>query len=289
MSPLKLAGLTALMEASTGRAETIIGLIDGPVALNHPDLVSGNLREISGKRRGACAQANSIACMHGTFVAGVLCARRQSPAPAICPDCTLLLRPIFSETSSGKGPMPSATPETVAAAIIECIDAGVRIINLSAALAQPSINGERELETALDYAARQEVIVVVAAGNQGLLGSSALTRHAWVIPVVACDRRGRPMNLSNLGASLGKRGLSAPGDAITSLGAEGTPLTSVGTSVAAPFVTGAIALLWSRFTAATAAELKFAVTQAAVPRRTTVVPPLLDAWAAYQFLMKTHR
>ena len=124
--------------------------------------------------------------------------------------------------------------------------------------------------------------MVAAAGNQGTLGSSAITRHPWVIPVVACDLRGRPMNDSNLGGSIGRRGLRAPGDGITSLGAEGQPLTLGGTSVAAPFVTGATALLWSEFPSATAAQIKLAVTQASTPRRASVVPPLLDAAAAYQ-------
>ena len=104
--------------------------------------------------------------------------------------------------------MPSATPRELAAAIIECIDAGARVINLSLALAQPSIKGEQALEEALDQAVRRGVIVVAAAGNQGTLGSSAITRHPWVIPVVACDRRGRPMNDSNLGSSIGRRGLT---------------------------------------------------------------------------------
>ena len=93
------------------------------------------------------------------------------------------------------------------------------------------------------------------------------------------------MNESNLGSSIGRRGLSAPGGAITSLGAVGKPLTLGGTSVATPFVTGAIALLWSAFPTATAAQVKFAVTQAYASRRTTVVPPLLNAWAAYQFMV----
>ena len=64
------------------------------------------------------------------------------------------------------------------------------------------------------------------------------------------------MNESNLGSSIGSRGLSAPGGAITSLGATGKPLTlGGGTSVATPFVTGAIALLWSAFPTATAAQV----------------------------------
>ncbi len=55
--------------------------------------------------------------------------------------------------------------------------------------------------------------------------------------------------------------------------AEGKALTLGGTSVATPFVTGAIALLWLEFSAATAAELQRVLTQANGFRRTTVVPP----------------
>jgi len=282
MTALDLVKLTSLMGLTSGRPEIMVGLIDGPVAINHSDLASENIREIPGRLRGACALASSAACMHGTFVAGMLCAKRNSPAPAICPDCTLLLRPIFAEATPSNGQMPSATPEELAAAIIDCVEASARVVNLSAAITQPSLKGEREIEEALDHAARRGVIVVAAAGNQGTIGSSAITRHSWVIPVVAYDLRSRPMGLSNLGSSIGRRGLGAPGEDITSLGADGKPLTFSGTSAAAPFVTGAIALLWSSFSNASAAQIKFAVTQGYAARRTSVVPPLLDAWAAYQ-------
>jgi subtilisin family serine protease len=292
MNPLDLVNLTVLTELTSGRPEIMVGLIDGPVVMNHPNLASENIREIHGKLPGTCAQASSTACKHGTFVAGILCGKRNSSAPAICPNCTLLVRPIFAETSSGNGQtrsehiesLPSATPEELADAIIDCVNAGARVINLSAALAQPSTKGERELEQALDYAARRSVIVVAAAGNQGIVGSSAITRHPWVIPVVACDIQGRPIRYSNLGSSIGRQGLSAPGDEITSLGANGKPLTLGGTSVAAPFVTGTIALLWSEFPNANAAQVKLAVTQRYTSRRATVVPPLLNAWMAYQFI-----
>ncbi len=60
-----------------------------------------------------------------------------------------------------------------------------RVLNVSAALAQPSLKSERALEEALDQAKRG-VIVIAAVGNQGTLGSTAITRHPWVIPVVAC-------------------------------------------------------------------------------------------------------
>ena len=284
MNPLELVKLTALMERTSGSPEVRIGLIDGPVVTQHADLEVEHLREIPGNNGAACTQANSAACLHGTFIAGILSAKRNSPAPAICPNCTLLIRPIFTETTSGREYMPSATPLELAAAIIECINAGARVINLSLALAQPSTKGEQALEEALNQALRRGVLIVAAAGNQGTLGSSAITRHPWVIPVMACDLRGRPMNESNLGASIGRRGLSAPGDSITSLGSEGQSLTLGGTSVAVPFVTGAIALLWSEFPTAIAAQIKLAITQATTLRRTSVVPPVLDTAAAYQIL-----
>jgi subtilisin family serine protease len=103
---------------------------------------------------------------------------------------------------------------------------------------------------------------------------------------VACDLDGRPLKESNLGNSLGRRGLSAPGQGITSLGAEGKSLTIGGTSIAVPFVTGAIALLWSTFPTATAARIKLVVSQTSTPKRATVVPPLLNAEAAYQVLSR---
>jgi subtilisin family serine protease len=279
---LDLVNLTPLMELTSGRPEIIIGLVDGPVVIGHPDLAGENVREIPGRIGGACVQASSLACMHGTFVAGILCAKRSSAAPAICPGCTLLVRPIFSETQIAEELIPSATPEELAAAIIECIDAGARLVNLSAALAQvPSAKGERALGQALDYAANRGVIVVAAAGNQGTVGSTAITRHPWVIAVIACDRRGRPVNESNFGNSIGRRGLSAPGEGITSLGTDSKAVPSGGTSVAAPFVTGAIALVWSEFPDAGAGQVRLAVTQAHAQRRPTIVPALLNAWAIH--------
>jgi subtilisin family serine protease len=282
MSPIELVRLSALMEHTQGRPEIAVGLVDGPVALDHPDLAGASIRALPGKTKGACSLADSVACTHGTFVAGILSARRGSAAPAICPGCTLLLRPIFVEVLNGNGQMPSATPEELAEAIIDSVDGGARVINLSSALVQPSPRGENKLEQAFNYAARRGVITVAAAGNQGMVGSSAITRHPWVIPVAACDAQARPLNESNLGSSIGRRGLSAPGKNVTSLGTKGKPQTFAGTSAAAPFVTGTIALLWSEFPGATAARIKLAVTQAGVPRRGAIAPPVLDAWAAYQ-------
>jgi subtilisin family serine protease len=256
--------------------------------MNHPELAGEHIREIAGSRSGACTQADSAACLHGTFVAGILSAKRGSGAPAICPDCTLLVRPIFADATAAIGEMPSATPKELAQAILECIGAGARVLNVSAALVQPSIKNDQALEEALDQAARRGVLVIVAAGNQGTLGSTAITRHPWVIPVVAHDHQGRLMDQSNLGGSIGRQGLGAPGDRITSLGTNGKKLTLGGTSAAAPFVTGAIALLWSVFPQATPIHMKLAITQAYSRRRPAIAPPRLDAWGAYQYLLTVH-
>ncbi len=195
------------------------------------------------------------------------------------------MRPIFTDATS-LDETPSTTPAELAQAILDCVEARARVLNISAALAPPFLKNEQALDKALTYAATRGVIVIAAAGNQRTLAGTTLTRHQWVVPVVSYDLRGRPSELSNLGHSIGRRGLGAPGDRITSLGTDGRPATSSGTSAAAPFVTGAIALLWSEFPSATASEVKGAVMHAHFRRRPTVVPPLLDAWGAYQALRR---
>jgi subtilisin family serine protease len=287
MTPLDLVRLPELMALTSGRRDVIVGMIDGPVDINHPELASDRIRGVREDVTGGCTQASSSACQHGTFVAGILSAFRGSSAPAICPDCSLLVRPIFAETVTEGEQTPSATPEELAAAIGECVEAGAQVLNLSAGMGKPSTREERVLCDALDYTARHGVIVVAAAGNQGALGSSAITRHPWVIPVVGYGVDGLPKNQSNIGNSIGRRGIGAAGEDVTSISSEGKPRTRAGTSFAAAFVTGTIALLWSEFPAAKAIEIKRAVTNTCTRRRAGVVPPLLNAWQAHSFLART--
>jgi subtilisin family serine protease len=283
---LGVANLLALMERTSGVPEFLIGLIDGPVAAEHPDLATQNIRHLRPPPPPPVTPtANGASNAHGTYVAGILCARRNSGAPAICPRCSLLVRPIFFQAAHTQGGTPSATPDELADAILDCLNAGARVLNLSVAIAQPSPNPERRLEEALHLAARRGALVVAAAGNQGVVASSAITRHPWVIPVAACDLRGRPMPSSNLADSIGKRGVLAPGEGVSSLAPAGAPpITSGGTSAAAPFVTGTIALLWSQFPAATALQVRQAVIHATASSRSSVVPPLLNAWESYRQL-----
>lgn len=282
MDALEVMRLRPLMSRSQGRRGLVVAMIDGPVALDHPDLAQSGIKQIPGGGHVSCSRPQSISCMHGTFVAGILAARRGSPAPAICPGCTLLVRPIFSEDKNSKSDLPRTTAEDLANAIGDVIAAGANVINLSVALEGPSGQAQRRLEQILDYAASRSVLVVAAAGNQSIVGSTAITRHPWVIPVTSCDLHGRPSEESNLGSCIGRRGLAVPAAKVVSLGTTDKLQVLGGTSAAAPFLSGAIALLWSEYPNATAARIKLAVTGDSSKRRRTIVPPILNAWAAYQ-------
>src|SRR5919106_2310814 len=207
MDPFEQVKLDSLMAISSGAPEVVIGLIDGPIDFTHSAFQDANITTVKHSQYAACKSAGSIACMHGTFIAGMLCAKRGLSAPAICPDCRLLLYPIFSEEKEDLDTnrnasllVPSTTPKKLSNAIIETVDAGAKIINISAGLSTSSLVAYRELEEAYDYAMRNGVVVVAAAGNQGNIGSYlSVLSHKWVIPVAACDEHGRLDPMSNFG------------------------------------------------------------------------------------------
>ena len=116
MDPFGQVGLSGLMALTRGSPDVVVGLIDSPVSLDHPDLATGNVRPLIGDPE-ACHDIGSASCRHGMFVAGILAARRGSEAPAIAPSCTLLARPVFSQATL-VGELPSANPRELAEAIV---------------------------------------------------------------------------------------------------------------------------------------------------------------------------
>lgn len=283
VDPLTLITLPPLMSRTRGVPDLRIGLIDGPVLTAHPGLSDARIEFLGPSPRRAVA--DDAGCDHATSVAGVLVADRGSGAPGICPDVTLLVSPIFS--SAGPGRAPTAQPDHLASAIAELTDAGARLINMSLVLDE-RYEGSRMVQEALDYASRRGLILVAAAGNQGAVGGSLVVSHRCVIPVVAFDRRGRPARLSNLGHSIGRRGIGAPTTGLVSLGANGRLRRFGGTSAATAIVTGTLGLLASEFPEAKFVDLVRAVTRSGTSR-TSIVPPMLDAWLAYQDLQMTGR
>jgi subtilisin family serine protease len=278
--PLDLITLTPLMARTSGSRQVVVALVDGPVLTSHPDLAA-NVRALSGRTPDRHVEFTARDYRHGTFAAGILCARRGSPAPAICPGCELLVNPVRVETGTPDAEAPRAEAADVAAAIVQCIDEGARVINVDVTIEHSSPGGEHALEAAVDYATEHDVGVVVPA-TPGRAGTWKISAHPWAIPVVPYDLQGRPIGYAD--RAIGLRGVGAPGADVTSLGADMEPVTLGGASIAAPFVTGAIALLRSEFPDATLAAIRFALTQEYSTRRTSPVPPILNAWAAYQFL-----
>jgi hypothetical protein len=130
MDPLTQTGLQSLMNVSTGNPEVVIGVIDGPVDISHPAFQISNIKTVRDSQLNACKNASSIACTHGTFVAGILCAKRGLSVPAICPDCKIIIYPIFREEMNNINNkdifFPSITAEELADAIVEIVDACVR-------------------------------------------------------------------------------------------------------------------------------------------------------------------
>ena len=265
------------MAKSTGR-DVSIGVIDGPVDLNHEAFTGSKIRTTKNSEVAACRNADNIACMHGTFVTGILTGKRETQAPALCPDCEIILRPIFQEQASKQEfKLPSTSPEELAQAIVECIKADADIINLSLGLSTTSLMKFPQLEEAYAYAMKKGIPIVAAAGNQGQIGYFSILDNPWIIPVVACDLEGRPEPLSNISPSIAKRGSMAPGMHITSTFAGGGFRQSSGTSFATPFVSGTMALLWSLFKDASAHELVLSLRNVTDRRSGRIFPTLCDA------------
>ncbi|MBC8066939.1 MAG: S8 family serine peptidase [Deltaproteobacteria bacterium] len=279
--PMDLVGLSGLQALTRGDARVRIGLVDGQVASQALTSMGANVQLlVRDDPQGSAASQTSAAAPdgHGTRIATLLIGGRYGLAP----DCTLLVRPIFDERSGAAD--PPATAAQLAAGIRDCVGAGAQIINLSLEILGIQHGaGARLLLDALDHALASDVLVVAAAGNQRTIGGTALTRHPAVLGVAACGLDGRASDTTNLCRSIGERGLLAPGD-IQIIDDDGSERCMTGTSIAAPFVTAAAALLCTLFPAMPMSKIRAALLGEVRPRR--LVPPLLDAMLAYEILSR---
>lgn len=222
-----------------------IGLIDSPANLNHPDFKNSHINIINKSKIIICKETDSITCFHGTAILGILASDRSSIAPSICPDCEILLNPIFMESTNESFPIVS--PLKLANSIIETVDAGANIINLSLSLNNSNLSNYSEINTAYNYALKNNVIITIASGDFKYIGNGSLITHPWLIPVVACDQKGMVYSQSNLGYSIAKNGIMAPGINIKTTASNGGYITVTGSSFATAIVTGTLALLWSLY------------------------------------------
>jgi subtilisin family serine protease len=163
------------------------------------------------------------------------------------------------------------------------MNSGAHVINLSLGLALPGTGKYDVLHKVFDVAQQRGVLVMGASGNQGRIGHNPLFDHPWVIPVAACDLQGKLMTNSNVGFSVGTRGIMAPGKDITGLFAGGGYTRMSGTSVATPFVTGSAARLRALFPSVEPRIIRQALLGGKSPHR-SVVPPLLDLRKSRAFI-----
>ena len=117
------------------------------------------------------------------------------------------------------------------------------------------------------------VTIVLAGGNQNvLIGLDPMSRTDYTINVSATDRNNRKAGFSNFGAL---STISAPGvDIVSSVPPRGSYEPLQGTSMAAPIVTGAVALLKSINPDLTNEEVKSILVRTALPLSDDVGPLL---------------
>lgn len=173
---------------------------------------------------------------HGTHVAGIIAAELNSIGIAgVSGDANVKILPLKVLDDQGNGTMYD-----VSFAIMDAVDKGADVINLS-------LSGERGreepkmLQEAIAYALEHDVVVVAAAGNDGdRVGRYVPASIPGVIAVSAVDEELELVKFSNYGSEIA---LTAPGEEILSTYLHGRYVYASGTSQAAPFVSGTIALM----------------------------------------------
>lgn len=184
---------------------------------------------------------------HGTHVAGTIAqaTRNGFGAAGVAPGVNLLPVQVLGADGAGSA-------VTVARGIVEAVDAGADVLNLSLGTGAPS----RVIERAVDYATDRGVVLVAASGNAGWNRVDWPAADPDVIAVGAVDARLRTASYSNGGTGLdlvapgGDLSRDANGDGYAdgvlqeTLAGRGFTFTFFeGTSMAAPHVAGAAALL----------------------------------------------
>jgi subtilisin family serine protease len=172
---------------------------------------------------------------HGTHVAGIIA--RIAP--------TVKILPIKALNDEGIGDSFG-----VATGIVYAYDHGARVINLSLSSTQESAVIDRAIQAARE----RGVVVVASAGNSGVESPKEYpSASPGVIGVASTGPGDVKSPFSNYGAELS---MSAPGTGIESAIPGGGYGEASGTSMAAPFVTAAVALVMEQNPAMTVDDIE---------------------------------
>ncbi len=240
---LTTVGAEAAWDVGRG-AGTVIAVVDTGIDLDHEDLAAKLLKGRSFIAPGASPQdANG----HGTHVAGIAAASTGNAAgvAGVAPDAMIL--PIQVLGSRGVGNVTA-----VAEGIRFAADSGATVINLSFGEVSTEVSLAPAFIDAIRYAWDKGSIPVVAAGNSFVRASGFTDEPAIVVTSTTRDDS-RPGYASGVG--MAKWGIAAPGgdgspgsrceieSGIVSTYVRGEYACLVGTSMAAPHVSGAAAVL----------------------------------------------
>jgi subtilisin family serine protease len=240
---LDLVEADAAHGISTG-VGAVVAVVDSGAQLDHPDL-AGRLAAGADLVDGDAAPQDGNG--HGTHVAGIVAANSGNGIGVSSMAPGALVMPIRVLGDDGSGSV-----EDVAAGIDRARTAGADVINLSLGSEVPLIGatGGDELDAAIRRALAAGIVVVAAAGNNGVPVCEQPAAAEGLLCVGAVDRRRQRAFFSSFGSGLG---LVAPGG--SALPATGEDVLSTylksgyaelaGTSQAAPHVAGAAALLVS--------------------------------------------
>jgi subtilisin family serine protease len=194
---------------------------------------------------------------HGTSVAGVLLAARNGAGMhGVAPQATLLALRADTPGSCDADGCSYASP-AIAAGLDAAADARARVINMS--LGGGSTTAA--VRAAAARAAGAGAILVLSAGNEGQgMPQSFANQLVAVSPtttiVVGAVGAGNEIaSFSNRAGVLAPNYLVAPGVELLSFNQDGAAFLYSGTSVAAPVVSGAAALLAQAFPALTGAQI----------------------------------
>jgi subtilisin family serine protease len=187
---------------------------------------------------------------HGTHVAGIAAAAGDNGLgiAGIAWGCRLMIVKVLDANGNG-------LESDVASALVYAVDNGARIANLS-------LGGDIDsplMRDAVDYASEHGVLVVAAAGNNS---GAVLYPAAYepVLAVAASDANDERAPYSSHGPEVD---LTAPGSGIYSTCVGDQYCGKSGTSMATPHVSGLAALIWSRYSDYTAAQVRQALIDSA--------------------------
>lgn len=239
-----------------GSEKITVAIVDNGFNLKHPELASKVVAPYNVWKHSAEVFPQPID--HGTHVAGIALAIANNGIgiSGIAPNCKFMPVQVANE----KGLM---TTTSVLDGILYSLYQGADVINVSLGgqfkgLSQYPENAQKDLirnhfkeeerlwRVVMRIAASHNATLVVAAGNDNVLaGIDALQRPELFITVTATDRSNRSAakaQFSNYGFY---STISAPGVGIYSSVGKDDYATMDGTSMAAPIVAGAIALMKS--------------------------------------------